>query len=156
ADEPGLDPKRVALDPPAGDPPGDDGEEEDDRQRHQPDDGSSDSPPEIAGAERVKGHEKERYEHAAGPDQGRQRVQPMPGSGLERGDRGRRLLGAQSPAAFASPRAESWSRKRSASACSNPGIRASLAAAAVCILTVARPKERAIGPATTSTNCILP
>ena len=39
---------------------------------------------------------------------------------------------------------------------SSPGIRASLAAAAVCSRTVARPNERSIGPAVTSMNCIRP
>ncbi len=50
------------------------------------------------------------------------------------------------PAALASPRAASRSRSRAASSRSRPGIRASLAAAAVCSFTVARRKMRSMGP----------
>ena len=77
---------------------------------------------------------------------GRQRMQPVPFPGLVR----------HRPAAFASPRAASRSRSRAASSRSSPGIRASLAAAAVCSFTVASRKARSTGPAVTSTNCIRP
>ena len=56
---------------------------------------------------------------------------------------------------FAQP-LPSWSRSRVASSGTKPGIRASLAAAAVCMRTVIRPKARSIGPAVTSTNCMRP
>ncbi len=65
-------------------------------------------------------------------------------------------LGRHRPAAFASPRAASRSRSRAASSRSRPGIRASLAAAAVCSFTVASRNARSTGPAVTSTNCIRP
>ena len=61
-----------------------------------------------------------------------------------------------SPGALDSPRAASWSRRRVASAALRPGMRASLAAAAVCIRTVARPNDLSTGPAVTSTNCMRP
>ena len=77
------------------------------------------------------GHEDDRE-----PDRGpaaahdrRERMQPLPAV----------LRLVHKPAACASPSWASRSRSRSASARSSPGIRASLAAAAVCIFTVARP-----------------
>ena len=55
--------------------------------------------------------------------------------------------GAHRPAACASPSSARLSRRRAASSRSSPGMRASVAAAAVCRRTVARPKARSSGPA---------
>lgn len=66
-----------------------------------------------------------------------------------------RLL-VHSPAERASPSSVRRSRRRSASAGSRPGMRASVAAAAVCSCTPARPNRRSSGPEVTSTSCIRP
>ena len=83
----------------------------------------------------------------------RQRVEAAP---PVVGERRGTLVGRHMPAAIDSPSSVSRSRSRAASAASSPGMRASLAAAAVCSLTVDRWKSRSMGPAVTSTNCILP
>lgn len=62
----------------------------------------------------------------------------------------------QSPAACASPRAANLSRSLPASSGRKPRMRASVDAAAVWSLTFTSPKERSMGPATTSTSCIRP
>ena len=58
----------------------------------------------------------------------------------------RRVLVGHRPADAASPRAASRSRSRAASAGTRPGMRASVAAAAVCSCTVASPNRRSSGP----------
>ena len=79
-----------------------------------------------------------------------QRVQPDPAVGEWR------RSGSHTPAWRASPRAARRSRRRVASAASRPGTVASVAAAAVCIVTVASPSLRSSGPAVTSTYCMRP
>ena len=171
ADEPGLDAQRVALEAPAG---------------HHPVDVAIDGRPERDDDEVVRlgrgvlgpgvhgGDEHQEHECRGQPaDAGewRQRVKPLPvapgrlhrlgwfrrRSRLSRFG-GRRLgsVGCHIPAAIASPSSVNRSRSRAASSVSRPGMRASLAAAAVCNLTVERWNRRSIGPAVTSTNCMRP
>ena len=94
-----------------------------------------------------------------------ERMQARPFGARNSGQRGRRSRRngrvcresfPHRPAARASPSIARRSRNRSASAAGSPGTRASLAAAAVCRRTVARPHRRSSGPATTSTNCMRP
>ena len=71
-------------------------------------------------------------------------------------DGARRWWEVHIPAERASPWAARRSRSRAASTGVSPGIPASVVAAAVCNLTVAKPMARSIGPATRSTSCIRP
>ena len=101
------------------------------------------------------GAEEDEHGHrAAGPHHGRERVQTGPLGLARRGPGGADVI--RDLVACASPRDARRSRRLSASACASPGMRASLAAAAVCSCTVARPKARSIGPALTSMNCMRP
>ena len=150
---PGLDAQRVPLEAPAGDHPVDvavDGRDQGDHD-------------EVVGLGRAvlrlrvdggdEGQQDEGRHEAADARHRRERVEAAPALS------GRRWIGRSArhmPAAIDSPSSVSRSRSRAASAVSRPGIRASLAAAAVCSLTVDRWKSRSIGPAVTSTNCILP
>ena len=105
---------------------------------------STEWPEPDAASREQGGHEDDDQcdQRPAAADDRRERVQPVPDTVVDR--RGR--LGAHRPAAFASPSAASWSRRRAASAALRPGMRASLAAAAVCIRTVASPNDRSTGP----------
>ena len=164
AQQSGLDPQRGTIQLPAGDQPVDHGR---DHRYH----GQA---PVVqvrpVGAElpgRGDAHDGQ-HSHGgpAGAHQRRQRVQPVPLAGHRSGWAGHvpRRAGhfpvpgraGHRPAAFASPSAARRSRSRAASSRSSPGIRASLAAAAVCSLTVASRNARSTGPAVTSTNCIRP
>ncbi len=148
AQQAGLDPQRGPVQLPAGDQPVDHGRDH----RHHGQPPVVQVRPVVAELPgRGDAHDGQHPDRGpAGAHERRQRVQPVPLAGHVPGRAGHR------PAAFASPRAASRSRSRAASSRSSPGIRASLAAAAVCSLTVASRNARSTGPAVTSTNCIRP
>ncbi len=142
ADQTGLDQDVVLVDPPPGHEPRDESEHD-----QEPDDRELDDRVVGVGSpaeQRRQQHDGDRDRPAAAAHDRRQRVQPPP------------LALVHRPAASASPSSASRSRRRAASARLRPGMRASLAAAAVCMCTVASPKDRSNGPALTSMNCIRP
>ena len=150
---PGVAPEQARLDPQGGtvkrpprDEPFDEAHNHDYPEQRRLDDERGQV---AAPAGRVFGQDQQQ-DHPDAPthDDWRQWVQLLPPS--------HRRSQAQRPAAFASPSAARRSRRRAASACSRPGMRASLAAAAVCSFTVESLKNRSTGPAVTSTNCIRP
>ena len=161
-DEPGLDLEVAVGDPPAGDQPRDHPADTAEDEQTEVDDHRDRQPPVVPRAGLLgEGRHRDAEDpdqHPAETDDRRQRVQPAPGlAHLERYCRDhRRRHHAHRPVALASPTRASRSRSASASGRGSPGMRASVAAAAVWSWTVARPKARSMGPAVTSMNCMRP
>ena len=142
ADEARLDAQVVAIDPPTGDEPRDDAKPDDRRTGAIGAQWARGS----AGAEQGRQQDDQAADDRPAPHKRRQRVKPVPAVGL----RGHIPAARDSPS---SPAGRAGARPRRGR---DPGMRASLAAAAVCMRTVASPKDRSTGPAVTSMNCMRP
>ncbi len=126
--EPGLDLEVVAVDPPARDEPHH--EPECDRDPDDADLGQR-AARYVTEDERRQEQDRDRDRPATAANERGQRMQSPPA-----------VVFGHNPAALASPRAASRSRSRAASSGWSPGMRASLAAAAVWSFTVASPNDR--------------
>ena len=114
--------------------------------------------PRLLAGQAEQGEHGQQAEDAAAQGHRGQRVEPERLVGRSRG-RWPAPAGpgvAQSPLAWASPSWVRRSRSSEAVAGRRPQTLASVVAAAVCSLTWTRPKERSMGPASTSTSCIRP
>ena len=153
--QPAFDAQDTVLDPPSSDQPGDEPEQ---HEHHDDPDLDQDGGVVAVPARPGDGQDQQPAEWSADADEWRERVHSacQPDVGSQSVNQGTVISGGHKPAARASPRAVRLSRRRAASAAGNPGTRASEAAAAVCMRTVANPKARSTGPAVTSTNCIRP